>query len=94
MYSKKFVFLVMLGSENDDDEDDDDTFEKKYLAVAMELDPGHFECPCVWRTQFYLHPGLKRLIRGGSSMSIGKDSLLLLWICFIHLIVLYPNLNL
>lgn len=60
----------MTGSDDDED-DDDDAVERKYLAVCMELNPGYFECPCVWKTQFNIHPGLKRLTRGGPTMSIG-----------------------
>ncbi|XP_052774284.1 KICSTOR complex protein SZT2-like isoform X2 [Mya arenaria] len=57
-------------SENEDD-DEDETFERKYLAVEMELDPGHFECECVWKTSFFIHQGLKRGTRAGSLVSIG-----------------------
>ncbi|KAH3695457.1 hypothetical protein DPMN_082917, partial [Dreissena polymorpha] len=63
-------------SENEDDEDEeDDPGDRKYLAVAMELDPGHFDCECVWKTLFCIHPGLKRGTRTGSLMSIGVKTL-------------------
>ncbi|XP_053393950.1 KICSTOR complex protein SZT2-like isoform X2 [Mercenaria mercenaria] len=67
--------LHVSSSENDDDDDDDDTFERKYLAAAMNLDPGYFDCTCVWQTKLYIHPGLKRGAGRGSTMSIGIKAL-------------------
>ncbi|KAL4236752.1 KICSTOR complex protein szt2 [Mactra antiquata] len=62
-------------SENDDEEEDDETFERKYLAAAMDLSPGYFDCDCIWRTRLFIHPGLKRGSGRGSTMSIGIKAL-------------------
>ena len=61
----------LLGSEGDDE---DDIFERKYLAAAMDLDPGFFDCECVWKERFIFHPRLKSgTTTRGSTMSRGSD---------------------
>ncbi|KAK3579120.1 hypothetical protein CHS0354_022140 [Potamilus streckersoni] len=54
--------------------DDDDLFERKYLAAAMNLGPGHFDCDCVFKICFTLHPRLKTG-QGRTGVSRGLQAL-------------------
>ena len=74
---------IFAGSEGD--EDDDDIFVRKYLAAQLDLDPGHFDCECIWKEKFIFHPRLKAgSTSRGSTMSTGRKSSLYLIYSNIH----------
>ncbi|KAL3869893.1 hypothetical protein ACJMK2_042520, partial [Sinanodonta woodiana] len=64
---------INLSSSSEAD-DDDDLFERKYLAAALNLSPGHFDCDCVFKICFTLHPRLKTG-QGRTGVSRGLQAL-------------------
>ncbi|XP_013407252.1 KICSTOR complex protein SZT2 isoform X2 [Lingula anatina] len=67
---------AMHASRRSDESDEEEDLGPKegYLAAALDFEPGHFACDCVWKHQFTLHPRLKTGL-GRTGLSRGIQAL-------------------